>query len=160
MLWDLFNFNSEKKIADAVTAGRIPSIGSDKELEVYLRCKLKDEEFAKLFAKIMSKLGHDGVVEIKKGGSGNPYQVEYLSSNTFEIMPKIEKKKREQEIIELLESDSSISATRQQEYRNELAQLSDSHIIIWVNSKSDEDFKLKEDIFVEAIDTMKKAFNS
>ena len=86
--------------------------------------------------------------------------MEYLSSNTFEIMPKIEKKKREQEIIELLESDSSISATRQQEYRNELAQLSDSHIIIWVNSKSDEDFKLKEDIFVEAIDTMKKAFNS
>ena len=158
MLWNLFNFNNEKTIADAVAAGKIPSINSHEELEVYLRYKLKDEEFAKLFTKIMSKIGRDGVIEIKRGGSGSPYQVEYVSYNTFEIMTKKDKRKRIQEIIKFLKSD--ISASADQQHQEELARLSDNHAIIWVNSKNDEDFKLKEDMFVEAVDAVAKTYSN
>ena len=153
-LWDLFNLNksNEKRIAAAVVAGEIPSIGSNEELEIYLRYKLEDAEFAKIFTQVLDKIGRDGVVEIKMGGYGSPYQVESVSSKTFEMMTKKEIKKRKKEIAKLLNSETSISADELKKYQEELARLSDSHIIIWVNSENGEDFASKEDMFAEAVD--------
>ena len=157
--WDLIDFNkiNEEQIADAVTAGRIPLIKSSKELEIYLKYKIKDAEFAKIFTEILNKIGRDRAIEIKKGGDGNPYRVEYVSSGLRKMMSKKEIKKREKEIIEMLDAENSLSDVEIRKYQEELAQLSDVHAIIWVNSKTDEDFKLKEDIFAESVNATTKA---
>jgi hypothetical protein len=160
--WDFTNPNkvNEEKIANAVAAGEIPTIESSEELEIYLKYKIKDAEFAKIFTQILNKIGRDGAIEIKKGGDGNPYQVEYVPSRLRKMMSKKEIKKRKKEIIEILDMDSSLSDVEIQKYQEELAQLSDNHAIIWINSKNSEDFSLKEEMFAEALNITKEALKN
>jgi len=158
--WDFLNFNrvNEEKIANAVAAGKIPTIESSEELEVYLAYKIKNAEFAKIFTRILYKIGRDGVIEIKKGGDGNPYRVEYVPSSLHQMMSKKEIKKRQQELIETLDTDNSLSVAEVEKYQEEIAQLSGSHAIIWVNIGNDEDFISKENMFAEAVSATTKAF--
>ena len=151
--WDFTNPNkvNEEKIDNAVAAGEIPTIESSEELEIYLKYKIEDAEFAKIFTQILNKIGRDGAIGIKKGGDGNPYQVEYVPSRLRKMMSKKEIKKRKKEIIEILDMDSSLSDLEIQKYQEELAQLSDGHAIIWINLTNSEDFSLKEEMFAEAV---------
>jgi hypothetical protein len=156
---DFLNPNkvNEEKIANAVADGEIPKIESSEELEIYLKYKIKDAEFAGIFTRILNKIGRDGVIEIKKGGDGNPYEVEYVPSKLRKMMSKKESKKRKKEIIEILNMDSSLSEVEIQKYQEELAQLSDGHAIIWVNLKNSKDFSLKEEMFAQAVNTITEA---
>jgi len=148
--WDLINLNKvdEEKIASAIAAGKTPTVSSSKELEIFLKYKIGDAEFAKIFTQILDKIGRNGTVDIKKGGDGSPYQVEYVSSGLRKMMTKKEVKKRTTEIIERLEKDNSLSDKEMQKLQKELA---DSHAIIWVNSKTREDFVIKEQLFSNAV---------
>ena len=67
--WDFLNFDKvdEEKIANAVAAGKAPTIGSSEELEIYLKCKKNDEEFSKIFVQILNMIGCGGAIEIKRG---------------------------------------------------------------------------------------------
>ena len=134
--WDLFNFNQvdEEKIANAIAAGKKPTINYLKEMEVYLKYKIGDAEFAEIFVQILEKLGRNGAVEIKKGGNGNPYQLEYVPSELRKTMTKKEVKKRINEIIERLENDKLLSEDEIEKLQNEVSQLADCHAVIWVNS--------------------------
>ncbi len=156
--WNFLNFNkaNEEKIAKAIAVGKTPTIGSSEELKIYLKYKIKDEEFSKIIVQIFDKIGRDGVIEIKRGGDGNPYQVEDVPSRLSKAMSKRERKKRTKEILEILDTDNFLSDEEIHKYQEELANLSSSHIIIWVNSESDEEFKLKEDLFVEARKAMEE----
>ena len=158
--WDFLNLNrvNEEKIANAVAAGEIPTIKSSEELEIYLAYKIKDAEFAKILTRILYKIGRDGAIEIRKGGNGNPYRVEYVPSSLRQMMSKKEMKKRQQELIEALDTDNSLSVTEVEKYQEEIAQLSGSHAIIWINVENDEDFILKENVFAEAVSATTKAF--
>lgn len=55
--WDFLNFGKvdEEKIAEAIAAGKTPTIGSSEELEIYLKVKIKDEEFSKIIAEILQE---------------------------------------------------------------------------------------------------------
>lgn len=158
--WDLFNFNKaiERKIANSSALGKKPTISSQKELEIYLKCKVGDAEFAKIFAQALGKLGRNGTIEIKKGGDGNPYKLEYVSPTLRKTMKKKEIKKRMSEITEIFEKDNSLSKDEIEKLQNELSQLADYHAIIWVNSTNQEDFAKKEQLFANAVSAMQEAF--
>jgi hypothetical protein len=159
--WDLLNFNKaiERKIANAIALDKKPTISSQKELEVYLKCKVGDAEFAKIFAQALEKCGRNGTIEIKKGGDGSPYKLEYVSPGLRKTMKKKEIKKRMSEITEIFEKDNSSSKDEIEKLQNELSQLVDYHAIIWVNSTAQEDFSEKEHLFAEAIHVMQGLFS-
>lgn len=158
--WDLFNFNQvdEEKIANAIAAGKKPTINSLKEMEVYLKYKIGDAEFAEMFVQILEKLGRNGVVEIKQGGNGNPYQLEYVPSELRKTMTKKEIKKRMNEITERLENDKLLSEDEIEKLQNEVSQLADCHAVIRVNSTTKEEFAKKEQLFADAVCAVKEAF--
>jgi hypothetical protein len=158
--WDLFNFNkvNEEKIANAIAAGKKPTISSPKELEVYLKYKIGDAEFAQIFVQTLEKLGSNGAVEIKQGGNGNPYQLEYVPSELRKTMTKKEIKKHINEITERLEKDKSLSEDEIEKLQNEISQLVNCHTIIWVNSSTQDAFAKKEQLFANAVCAVKEAF--
>ena len=147
--------SNEDRISEALAASGTPSIGSPKELETYLAHKTNDAEFAKVFVAIMDKTVEEVAIEMKRGGDGDPYQVEYVKSKSFKKMTKKEVKKRKQQIVESLERDHGLAPDDVDKLQNELAQLADHHAIIWVNSPSEEDFSAKERLFSDALRTRK-----
>lgn len=155
--WDLFKFDGgdEKRIRKAVAAGEVPQITSVKDLEVYIGCSIEDEEFARLLVGIMGRLGRDGVIGIEKGGQGDPYEVEYDSSGVSEMMSKKERKARIDEVRAILvnESLSEDDLRRRQE---ELARLVGKRATIWVNCQSDEEYRLREDMFAAAVEVIER----
>ena len=161
-LWNLFHLERriENRIADKVAAGKKPAISSYKELEIYLANKINNAEFTKVFVAIMNKTGDEAAIEIKRGGEGNPYQVEYIKPKLSKKITKKEVKARKQQIIAQLGGDNSLSQENVEVLQSELAQLSGNRVILWVNSPTEEDFCTKEDLFTEAMNETRELFGN
>jgi len=159
--WDILNFNKigEEKISRTIANGKIPTTGSQKELELYLKYKIGDAEFAKIIMQALEKTGPDGTIEIKQGGDGNPYKLEYISSKLHKTMSKKEIKKRINEIKARLDNNDSLSEKEISELQSELSQLAGHHIIIWTNSANQEEFATKEKLFSKAVVALQEMFN-
>lgn len=159
--WDWISFNklNEEKITKAAAEGKPISLSSSEQIELYLKYRIKDAEFAKIFFQIFEKSGCNATIEIKKGGDGNPYQIEYVVPEPQEKLTKKEKKERIKAIIKYMEDNNSLSENERHKLQDELAQLSDSHTIIWVNAKTQEEFDEKEQLFVDTISAVKQIFN-
>jgi hypothetical protein len=145
----------ENRIVKALASGETPSINSLKDLEVFLKHKMGNEEVAILIRKIIKKIGYKGQVEINKGGDGNPYKVEY---RVLELLDPISRQEVEKRILELRKSiDEADHQIKQEELQKELLRLASQSFIvvatIWINSFSQEDFEKRKGLIEKAFRT-------
>jgi hypothetical protein len=55
----------------------VTRIRSKKDLIAFLQQETGDQELALLLADVAERIGKDGCIDVRQGGSGNPYAVEY-----------------------------------------------------------------------------------
>ncbi len=145
----------EQRIAKALASGEMPSINSLKDLEVFLKHKIGNEEVAILIRKIINKIGYIGQIESKQGGNGNPYKVKYRE---LELLDDISRQQLEKRIKELRRSiDETGHPIKREELQKELGQLIVQSFIaiatIWINSSSEEDFERRRGLIENAFKT-------
>lgn len=159
-MWSLFHRDKrdQSKIAETVFAGETPVIGSYEDMETHLKQKLNDAELAGIFVELLERLGKDGAFEIKRGGDGDPYRVEYVRSALRQTMTRRRIKMRKKEILARLRTDHLLSEYDIKRLQDELAQLADRHAIIWINVQTNEEFRAKEDLFCQAVGAARKLF--
>ena len=54
-----------------------PTIRSKRDIVAYLRSVLNDVQMASLIGDVMEQTGLDGRIDVKEGGHGQPYEVEW-----------------------------------------------------------------------------------
>ena len=54
----------EKKFIEAVTTGNYPAVKSEKEIELYIKHKVKNEEISIIVCEALGRAGTDGFFEV------------------------------------------------------------------------------------------------
>lgn len=135
-----------------------PIIKSRRELELYVRYRVKDEEAAVIISEALEKAENEGVIEVKRGGNGKPYKVEYISNI---LTPNISKevKDRKKQLLQRMNSD--LTQNERENIQSELAQLVAHRVIIWVNSfLSKEEFNVKETLMMDALEAAREGITA
>ncbi|UCF78865.1 MAG: hypothetical protein JSW03_00880 [Candidatus Eiseniibacteriota bacterium] len=146
----------EHKISQAVSKGKRPSMTSPEDLGVYLKHAIGDEEFALMIVGVLEKIGRDGSIFVKRGGEGNPYSVEYRTSEPPAHMSRGDVAKRIGELTKVL--DSAKSPIEEERLQEELAQLVGTSATIWVNSSSQEDLDKASLLLEKTVQAIERVF--
>ena len=144
----------EGKFAQSMATGQPPRIASAEELRLYLKHSIGDEEFASLLIQILQKIGGGGAIQIKRGGDGNPYSVEYTYLEPPQHMSRSEIAERIEELRWAL--SQAKSPIEQERLEEELAQLAGTSATIWVNSSSRQDLDKANQLLQEAMEALNK----
>jgi chaperonin GroEL (HSP60 family) len=138
-----------------MATGQSPSIASIEELRLYVKHSIRDEVFATLLMEIFQKIGGGGAIQIKKGGDGSPYSVEYNFSERPKHMSRGQVSERMEELKSALsEVESAIEEVRLQE---ELAELTGASAIIWVNSSLEQELDKAKRLLQNAMEAIDRA---
>jgi hypothetical protein len=143
----------EEKFIQSLANGRPPVIKSRRELELYVKYRVQDEEAAVVTSEALERTGNEGVVEIKRGGDGKPYKVECISNKLPSNILSKEVKNRKEQLLQRMRNKNDLTKNERQNIQSELAQLVDYHVIIWINSfLSKEEFDAKEQLIMNALE--------
>ncbi len=146
----------EEKLVRGMATGQLPDISSVEELRLYLKHSIRDEEFASLLVEIFQKIGGGGAIQIKKGGDGNPYSVEYSFSERPKHLPRSQISQRMDELRWALEQAKSTQ--EEERLQEELSELAGASATIWVNSPSDQELEKARRLLQNAMDAVDRAF--
>ena len=81
----LFRMPQDDRLAFPSTAAEqrptqsadVPRIRSKKDAIAFFQQETGDQELALLLIDVAERIGRDGCIDVRQGGSGNPYAVEY-----------------------------------------------------------------------------------
>ena len=141
----------EKQFNESLTNGNLPVIRSTRELELYIRHKVQDEEAAVIISDAFEQAGREAVFEIKRGGDGKPYKIEYIPNELPSTMSRKEVKDRIEQLLQRMRNKTDLSQSEKDTIQWELAQLARYHVIIWVNSSSKEGFEDRKQLIMDAM---------
>ncbi len=141
----------EKQFNESLTNGNLPVIRSTRELELYIRHKVQDEEAAVIISDAFEQAGREAVFEIKRGGDGKPYKIEYIPNELPSTMSRKEVKDRIEQLLQRMRNKTDLSQSEKDTIQWELAQLARYHVIIWINSSSKEGFEDRKQLIMDAM---------
>lgn len=143
---------NEHNFIESLANGKPPIIKSRRELELYIKYKVQDEETAVVVTEAFELTGSDGVVEIKRGGSGNPYKIECVSNKLRSNILSKEAKDRKEQLLHRMRNKGDLTKSERENIQSELTKLVDCHVIIWINSfLSKDEFDAKEQLIMNAL---------
>ncbi|MFA5118994.1 MAG: hypothetical protein WC695_09150 [Candidatus Omnitrophota bacterium] len=122
---------------------------SKKDMLLYIKNNTGlDDDVAGLIVNALEHAGRDCYIEIKKGGTGNPYYLEYQDLNNRNGLSNKDIKMR----IKLLkEIEAQASAGSEEEYlQKKIAETAGALVTVWINTESDKDFESKSGLIKEA----------
>jgi hypothetical protein len=123
-----------------------------------VRYRVKDEEAAVIISEALEKAGTEGLIEVKRGGNGKPYKVEYISNI---LPPNISKEVEDRKKQLLQRMNSDLTQNERENIQSELAQLVPHRVIIWVNSfLSKEEFNVKEKLMMDALEAAREGITA
>ncbi len=147
-----------ERFIQSLANGKPPLIKSPRELELYIKYRVQDEEVAVIISEALGKAGSEGVIEVKRGGNGKPYKVEYISNI---LPPNISKevKDRKKQLLQRMKMD--LTQNERENIQSELAQLVPHRVIIWVSSfLSKEEFDAKEKLMMDALEVAREGITA
>jgi hypothetical protein len=152
-IWEFFSRERiiEEKFVESLANGKPPVIKSPKELELYIKYRVQDEEAAVIITEAFGRAGREAVLEVKRGGDGKPYRVEYIPNKLPSNMSHKEVKDRIEQLLQRIRNKNNLTAHEKEDIQSELAQLSQYHVIIWINSSSKEEFDTREQLIMNAV---------
>jgi hypothetical protein len=142
----------EERFIQSLANGKPPLIKSPRELELYIKYRVQDEEAAVIISEALGKAGSEGVIEVKRGGDGKPYKVECIPNKLPSYISSKEVKDRKEQLLQRMRNENDLTKNEKENIQLELAQLSRYHVIIWINSSSKEEFDAKEQLIMNAMD--------
>jgi hypothetical protein len=153
---NILNFLRNEKIIgrrfiESLANGTLPIIKSTKELELYIKYKVQDEEAAVIISEAFEQAGREAVLEIKRGRDGKPYKVEYIPNKIPSNMSRKEIEDRVEQLLQRMRNEDDLTNYDKENIQSELAQLARYHVIIWINSFSKEEFDAREQLIMKAI---------
>jgi hypothetical protein len=153
-IWEFFSHEKiiEEKVRKSLANGKLPVIKSTKELELYIKYKVQDEEAAVIISEAFERAGSEAVLEIKRGGDGKPYRVEYIPNKLPSNMSCKEVKVRIEQLLQRMRNKNDLTKYGKENIQSELAQLARYHVIIWINFSSKEEFDAREQLIMNAIE--------
>jgi hypothetical protein len=143
---------NEDKFIESLANGKPPIIKSRRELELYVKYRVQDDEAAAVITEALEQSGNEGVVEIKRSGDGKPYKVECIPNQLPSYISSKEVKDRKEQLLQRLRNENHLTKNEKENIQSELAQLSGYHVIIWINSSSKEEFDAGEQLIMNALD--------
>lgn len=109
----------------------------------FLQQELGDEELALLLADVVERIGREGFVDVKPGGSGNPYAVEY--DQRLEAEQTADKRTFKEVADELETIRTALKRAIADDERDQLerhrARLAGGIAILWINVKSSAEYE-------------------
>ena len=148
---------NEDKFIESLANGKPPIIKSRRELELYVKYRVQDEEVAVVISEALERTGHEGVVEIKRGRDGKPYKIECISNKLPSNILSKEVKERKEQLLQRMGNRDDLTKNERENIQSELAQLVDCHVIIWINSfLSKEEFDAKEQLIMNALEAARE----
>jgi BMFP domain-containing protein YqiC len=153
-IWEFFSHEKiiEETFVKSLANGKLPVIKSTKQLELYIKYKVQDEEAAVIISEAFERAGREAVLEIKRGGGGKSYRVEYIPNKLPSNMSRKEVKDRIEQILQRVRNRNDLTKHEKENIQSELAQLARYHVIIWINSSSKEEFDAREQLIMNAIE--------
>ena len=126
---------------------KTPVIRSKRDLVAHLGSVVNDAQVASLIGDVLERTGLDGRIEIKRGGQGQPYAVEYPAPQRMEkptnvLVSEIEHFKK---LVAQAASDSEKDWWRQQ-----LAEAMGLIAVIWIQTDSQDAFDAKRQLVARA----------
>lgn len=120
-----------------------PRIKSKKELVDFLQQEIGNEELALLLADVVERIGREGFVDVKPGGTGNPYAVEY--DHRLEAEQAADKRTFKEVAAELEAIRTALKRAITDDERDRLerqrARLAGGMAILWINVKSPAEYE-------------------
>ena len=138
------------------TSAQKPRIRSKKDLVLFLKNTIGDEGVSSLMVDVLDQIGRDGFIEIKQGGKGNPYEVEYRETTQFNNISTKDILARLKELKEkLTHTDSELESERLQK---KIAELAGGIAVIHINVDSQEEFDKRNQLLKQAYRSSKEQF--
>ena len=152
-IWEFFSRERiiEEKFFESLASGKPPVIKSPQELELYIKYRVQDEEAAVIISEALGRGGREAVLEVKRGGDGKPYGIQYIPNKLPSNMSHKEVKDRIEQLLQRIRNENNLTAHEKEDIQSELAQLAHYHVIIWINSPSKEEFDAKEQLIMSAM---------
>ena len=148
---------NEDKFIESLANGKPPIIKSSRELELYVKYRVQDEEAAVVVSEALERTGKERVVEIKRGGDGKPYKIECITNKLPSNILSKEVKDSKEQLLRRMGNKDDLTKNERANIQSKLAQLVDCHVIIWINSfLSKEEFDAKEQLIMNALEAARE----
>ena len=136
-----------------------PRIRSRKDVIAFLRQETGNQELALLLTDVAERIGRDGCIDVRQGGSGNPYAVEYEERteeecaadrrSPWEIKAEIDRLK---EALKRATSDGECDRLERQ-----IALLAGAIGTIWVNVTPSANYERQRSLIIESFRKLNSA---
>ena len=140
---------SKEQFFKSIESEKFTRIRSPEELELYIEYKTKDEEVAVIVRDVLEHAGKDALIAVKRGGSGDPYRIEYSSGKLPPKMSAEETDRRRKELEDRF-SDGDMSLEEEGKLKEGLLHLTRNYVIIWINTVSEDVFEDKRQLIMSA----------
>ena len=147
---------SKERFFDSIESGRFRGIGSPEELELYVEHETGDKEVAVIVRDVLERAGRGGLIDVKWGGSGNPYRIEYFSGKLSGKMSAEETDRRRKE-LEARYPDHGTLPDADERFKQGLLELTRNYVIIWINAASKDVFEARRQVVMSALQAVPKS---
>jgi hypothetical protein len=133
-------------------AADVPRISSRKEAIAFLQRETGDQGLALLLIEAAERIGRDGYIDVRQGGNGNPYAVEY-EERTAEEVAADRRTSREirAELDRLKEAlRSATSDDERDRLERQIAWLAGGICTIWINVTPSADYERQRRLIKES----------
>jgi hypothetical protein len=136
-------FRSRDAKQRAARSADAPRIKSKKELMDFLQQEIGNEDLALLLGDVVERIGREGFVDVKPGGTGNPYAVEY--DHRLEAEQAADKRTCKEVAAELEATRAALKQATTDDERDRLARerarLAGGVAILWINVRSSVEYE-------------------
>jgi hypothetical protein len=136
-----------------------PHIRSRKDAIAFLRQETGNQELALLLTDVAERIGRDGCIDVRQGGSGNPYAIEYDERaeeeraadrrSPWEIKAEIDRLK---EALKRATSDDECDLLERK-----IALLAGAVCTFWINVTPSADYERQKRLIKESFGKLKSA---
>jgi len=137
----------------------VPRIRSKKDAIAFFQQETGDQELALLLIDVAERIGRDGCIDVRQGGSGNPYAVEY-EHRSEEERAADQRSAREirAELDRLKEAlKSATSDDERDRLERQIAWLGGAVGIFWINVTPSADYERQRRLIMESFRKFKSA---
>ena len=133
-------------------SSRPTRIRSHKDIVAFLHYDTGDGVLASFLGEIIEKIGYDGYVEVKRGGEGKPYFVEYGGYVSDGRHPR-----DIQSEVRALKNAFDVATTSQERDLIErgIAELVGGYCCVWINTLLLDDFDKTRSLILHALKNLK-----
>lgn len=156
----LFKREPKNATAEKTPASAPKVIKTLADAKAFFVAATGDEELSKLLTEVADRIGRDGYLAVERGGTGDPYSMEYMPC------PEVDSRPSEVEVNAMIAECNGLrqqiaaasSASERDQLERKLAMLAGEVCILFVNSEV-ADFSSRRDVIREAWAQFKEIMN-